>query len=124
MITCRPGAQKTLLTLLHAVLNAPAGNHPMFPVFDENGCADACARTPGCDAWTYCGRKEGCGSGCAAYVAKNPQRESSMHVLTECPVSQLPVCVQTWPMASGIIPQCGHHQRRQPLLHNQSTAVA
>jgi hypothetical protein len=53
------------------------GNHPMFPPFGEDGCADACARTPGCNAWTYCKKKAGCGSGCAAYVGKNPPCECS-----------------------------------------------
>lgn len=51
------------------------GNHPIAPPFAEEGCADACARTPGCNAWTYCSKKEGCGSGCKAYTDKNPQRE-------------------------------------------------
>jgi len=51
------------------------GNHPMFPPFNEDGCADACARTPGCNAWTFCSSKEGCGSGCRAYVEKNPPCE-------------------------------------------------
>lgn len=51
------------------------GNHPAFPPFGEEGCADACARTPGCNAWTFCSSKDGCGSGCKAYIAQNPQCE-------------------------------------------------
>jgi hypothetical protein len=48
------------------------GNHPMSPPLSEQGCADACLRTPGCNAWTFCSSKDGCGSGCKAYTEKNP----------------------------------------------------
>lgn len=42
--------------------------HPMF----EGECNNACARTPGCNAWVYCDNEAGCGSGCAACTANNP----------------------------------------------------
>jgi hypothetical protein len=56
------------------------GNHPAFPPFGEEGCVDACARTPGCNAWTYCSSKEGCGSCCKAYIAQNPQCRHRHHL--------------------------------------------
>lgn len=52
------------------------GNHPMFPTLSKpEQCGFVCSATPGCNAWTYCNATEGCGSGCLAYTAKNPQRE-------------------------------------------------
>lgn len=54
------------------------GNHPMSPPYTEQGCADACLRTPGCNGWTFCSSKTGCGSGCKAYSDKNPACESRL----------------------------------------------
>jgi hypothetical protein len=57
------------------------GHHPMFPAFGDAGCADACARTPGCNAWTFCDSREGCGSSCKAYTEQNPRRKLATSVL-------------------------------------------
>lgn len=45
-----------------------SGAHSMF----EGECSNACACSPGCNAWVYCDNEAGCGSGCAAYTADNP----------------------------------------------------
>jgi hypothetical protein len=67
------------------------GNHPVFPPFNGDGCADACARTPGCNAWTYCGKKEGCGSGCKSFTKQHPQRK-----LCYWPCGYASGCVLAW----------------------------
>lgn len=41
-------------------------------------CVWACARTPGCNAYSYCDKESGCGTGCKAYSKDNPQRELGM----------------------------------------------
>lgn len=49
------------------------GNHPMFPgVASPSACATACASLPGCNAFNFCSKQAGCGSGCKAYVKQHP----------------------------------------------------
>eukprot|EP01025_Chloroclados_australasicus_P027637 TRINITY_DN2736_c0_g1_i2.p1 TRINITY_DN2736_c0_g1~~TRINITY_DN2736_c0_g1_i2.p1 ORF type:complete len:341 (+),score=24.18 TRINITY_DN2736_c0_g1_i2:88-1110(+) len=49
------------------------GNHG-FPgcgspeVCSPQECCDICKTTPGCNAWVYCTKEEGCGSGCQEYA--------------------------------------------------------
>lgn len=45
-------------------------NHPPT-VTNALQCCNECKKTPGCNAWTYCNSKEGCGSGCSEYVKIN-----------------------------------------------------
>jgi hypothetical protein len=41
-------------------------------VTTADACAAACASLPGCNAFNWCGRAGGCGSGCKAYVKQHP----------------------------------------------------
>lgn len=41
-------------------------------------CVEACARTPGCNAYSYCDKESGCGIGCKAYSKDNPQCKFGM----------------------------------------------
>lgn len=74
------------------------GNHPNSPPLNEQGCADACLRTPGCNAYTFCSSQAGCGSGCKAYTDKNPT--------CECMVSMLSVEFQTEKLHIGDCTAC------------------
>ncbi|KAF8058084.1 hypothetical protein HT031_005744 [Scenedesmus sp. PABB004] len=47
------------------------GPHAGAAFTDADACADACGALPGCNAWTWCGRPGGCGSGCGAWTAKH-----------------------------------------------------
>jgi hypothetical protein len=73
--TRQPWNIKGQLLVLDAGSLSFQGNHPMFPPFNADGCAAAYARTRGCNAWTFCDSKEGCGSGCQAYKRDHPSRE-------------------------------------------------
>jgi hypothetical protein len=53
------------------------GNHPVAPSYTTpDACARACALVPGCNAYNFCGRRDGCGSGCAAYAQRQPKLPS------------------------------------------------
>jgi hypothetical protein len=42
-----------------------------LPPLTQLQCAEACARVPGCTAWTYCDNPNVCGGSCKSYVDKN-----------------------------------------------------
>uniref|UniRef100_A0A383VEC9 Apple domain-containing protein n=1 Tax=Tetradesmus obliquus TaxID=3088 RepID=A0A383VEC9_TETOB len=53
---------------------AYTGPHPSSPTLTSAAeCANACGLLPGCNAWTFCSRQSGCGSGCSSWVAKHPK---------------------------------------------------
>eukprot|EP01025_Chloroclados_australasicus_P032494 TRINITY_DN3296_c0_g1_i10.p1 TRINITY_DN3296_c0_g1~~TRINITY_DN3296_c0_g1_i10.p1 ORF type:complete len:965 (-),score=63.20 TRINITY_DN3296_c0_g1_i10:565-3459(-) len=42
-------------------------------VMSQDECCEACKRTQGCSAWTFCNNPMGCGSGCGKIVQKYPR---------------------------------------------------
>lgn len=74
-----------------------SGQPPHVPAFNADGCADACSRTLGCNAWTYCDSEEGCGSGCQAYTREHPKREPA-----GCDRRTAPVAPVTHAMATSV----------------------
>eukprot|EP01026_Neomeris_dumetosa_P051200 TRINITY_DN4502_c0_g1_i12.p1 TRINITY_DN4502_c0_g1~~TRINITY_DN4502_c0_g1_i12.p1 ORF type:complete len:573 (-),score=54.31 TRINITY_DN4502_c0_g1_i12:645-2363(-) len=43
-------------------------NHPPA-VTNPASCCDKCKETQGCNAWTFCSNRDGCGQGCQAYAS-------------------------------------------------------
>lgn len=67
------------------VYQSPPPPGQYLPVIrTEENCRDHCKLLPQCNAWSYCARPEGCGSGCRRHRNKNP-------TMFRCPPSQ-PTC--------------------------------
>lgn len=76
----------------------------MNSYIDDDSCNNACARTPGCNAWVFCNNEQGCGQGCKAHTQQNPAREcpsgapkllGSCHgrdILRACAASRMHAC--------------------------------
>jgi hypothetical protein len=61
------------------------GNHPQPRFTDAGACEAACASVPGCNAWTWCSKEAGCGSGCSSWVKQHPKcKQKTTIPMLEC----------------------------------------
>lgn len=71
----------------------------------ETNCAAACARTPRCNAYSYCPDSDGCGSGCLQYTQEHPQSEPIAVLMSPSP--SLPVADGTsQPVLTAVVLAC------------------